>query len=99
MPHTNINALHCSPCLQDAYADFVPSLQATPVVLVAADCVGLQQLLLAALLAPQRVGVSLFDASFSRKLAKAGRVHTLLAVSLKALASAQCSAQSSARIG
>ncbi len=99
MHHTNVNAVHCSPRLQDAYADFVPSLQATPVVLVAADCVGLQQLLLAALLAPQRVGVSLFDASFSRRLAKAGRVHTWLAASLKAVTSAQCSAQCSACVG
>ena len=99
MHHTNINALHSSPRLQDAYADIVPSLQAMPVVLVAADCVGLQQLLLAALLAPQRVGVSLFDASFSRKLAKAGRVLTWLAASSKAVTSAQCSAQCSARIG
>ena len=54
-------------------------------VLVAAESVGLQQLLLSALLAPQRVGVSLFDASFSRKLARAGRVRTLPAASLQAL--------------
>ncbi|KAK9826371.1 hypothetical protein WJX81_003941, partial [Elliptochloris bilobata] len=47
--------------------------KAVPHTLVAADSRGLQQLLLAALLAPQRLGVPPSDALTSRKLAAAAR--------------------------
>lgn len=45
--------------------------------MIEADSAGLQQLLLAALLAPQRLGVPPSDALTSRKLAAAARVRSL----------------------
>lgn len=46
--------------------------------MIQADSAGLQQLLLAALLAPQRLGVPPSDALTSRKLAAAARVRNLM---------------------
>ena len=51
--------------------------QAAPHAVIEADLAGLQQLLLAALLAPQRLGVPPSDALTSRKLAAAARVRSL----------------------
>ena len=62
--------LHCQAAAAHA--------QAAPHAVIQADSAGLQQLLLAALLAPQRLGVPPSDALTSRKLAAAARVRSLM---------------------